>query len=108
MRFINSLGNDEAVRSAIKSSGKAVPSIWDEMNHGDDCSVARGIGLALAKQGREALCVQTVRTSERSPLERGDNLIFFGQEGKTVRNLSIVKAYLFPDVGPPEVYPVEY
>jgi hypothetical protein len=108
MSFVNSIGADGNVKSAMKAAGRGSTSFWDAMNDGVDCSVARGLGLALAKHGYEALCVQTVRSSERSPLERGDNLIFFGQQGQVVRNLSVVEAYLFPVVGSLEVYPVEF
>jgi hypothetical protein len=108
MSFVNSVGGDGSVQSAMKAAGKGSSPFWDTMNDGVDCSVARGLGLALAKHGYEALCVQTVRTSERSLLERGDNLIFFGYQGQVVRNLSIVEAYLFPVVGSLEVYPVEF
>ena len=78
------------------------------MNDGDDCSVARGIGLALAQHGFQALCAQTVRASQRSPLERGDNIIFFGRVGSMIPNLSVEEAYLFPLVGRPELYPVTF
>lgn len=106
--FVNSIGADTTVKSALKAAGKGSTPLWDAMNDGADCSAARGLGLALAQHGYEALCAQTVRTSERSPLERGDNLIFFGRQGEVVRNLSIVEAYLFPVVGSLEVYPVEF
>lgn len=70
--------------------------------------VARGIGLALDETGYEALMVETARESERSPLERGDNVILFGPVGEKIRNLSIDEAYIFPVVGEPERYPVEF
>lgn len=105
--FIHSIGSDPGVQSALQAAGKGSKGIWEGMNDGEDCSIARGIGLGLAKFHR-ALCVQTVRTSERSALERGDNLIFFGLEGEKVDNLSPVEAYLFPIVGEPIVYPVEF
>jgi hypothetical protein len=108
MHFVNALGKDAGVQAAMKTAGNGAMPFWDALSDGEDCSIARGLGLALAKHGYEALCAQTVRTSERSPLERGDNLIFFGQEGRTVQNLSVVEAYLFPLVGGPEVYPVEF
>jgi hypothetical protein len=108
LSFVNSIGADGGVQSTMKAAGKGPTPFWDAMNDGVDCSVARGLGLALAKHGYQALCVQTVRTSERSPLERGDNLIFFGHQGQVVHNLSVVEAYLFPVVGRLEVYPVEF
>jgi len=106
--FVSMIGQDSEVKAALGAAGKGSMALWDAMNDSFDCSVARGIGLALANHGYEALCAQTVRASERSPLERGDNLIFFGHQGRIVQNLSIVEAYLFPVVGGLDVYPVEY
>ena len=108
LKFVNGIGSHAAVQAAMKATGKAANSIWDELNDSDDCSVARGFGLALAKFGYPALCVQTVRASERSAFERGDNVIFFGPAGKFVENLSVVEAYLFPVAGELQVYPVEF
>jgi hypothetical protein len=107
-RFVESLGAEGGVSAAMKAAGKGSISLWTAMNDGTDCSVARGLGLAMAKHGYEALCVQTVRTSERSDLERGDNLVFFGLHGRVIPNLSVVEAYLFPIVGALQVYPVEF
>lgn len=107
-QFVDSLGREASVDAAMTAAGKGAMSLWDAMNEGEDCSVARGLGLAVAKHGYQALCAQTVRTSERSPLERGDNLVLFGQNGAAIPNLSIVEAYLFPVVGPLEIYPVEF
>jgi hypothetical protein len=107
-RYVDSIGADGNVKAAMTAAGKSAISLWDAMNEGDDCSVARGLGLAMAKHGYEALLVQTARASERSDLERGDNIVFFGLNGRGIRNLWIVEAYLFPVVGPLQVYPVEY
>jgi hypothetical protein len=107
-QFVDSLGADGSVKLAMTNVGKGSMPLWDMVNDGTDSSAARGLGLALAKHGYEGLCVQTVRSSERSPLERGDNLIFFGENNAVIRNLSIVEAYLFPVVGPLAVYPVEF
>jgi hypothetical protein len=107
-KFVDSLAADKDVSAAMSAAGKGSTSLWNAMNDGDDCSVARGLGLAMANHRFEALCVQTVRTSERSPLELGDNLVFFGQNGRVIPNLTIVEAYLFPIAGELEVYPVEF
>jgi hypothetical protein len=106
--FIDSLGNDPGIRSAMAAAGKGSLPLWVVMNDGSDYSVARGLGLAMAKGGYLALCVQTARTSERSAEELGDNLIFFGKNNAAVPNLSPVKAYLFPLVGPPQEYEVRF
>jgi hypothetical protein len=108
MEFVNSLGQDKGVQDAMKAAGKTRTSVWEAMNDGADCSVARGLGLALAKLRYKALCVQTVRTSERSRLENGDNIVYFGREGQIVPNLWVVEAYYFPLDGGVERYPVEY
>jgi hypothetical protein len=108
MGFVNSLGEDKGVQDAMKAAGKGRASVWDAMNDGVDCSVARGLGLAVAKMGYKALCVQTVRTSERSSLETGDNIVFLGREGQMVPDLWVVEAYYFPQGGGIERYPVEY
>ena len=75
------------------------PKAWDEMNNPDDCSVARGIGLAIADSGfLHGLSVQTVRTSERSAGERGDNLVLFSAAG-TVPQIFIDEAYYYAGSG---------
>jgi hypothetical protein len=108
VEFVNSLGQDNGVQDAMKAAGKVRTPIWEAMNDGEDCSVARGLGLAVAKLGYQGLCVQTVRTSERSRLENGDNIVYFGREGEIVPNLWVVEAYYFPLDGDVERYPVEF
>lgn len=107
-RFIDGLGDDPGVRSAMAAAGKAPTPLWVAMNDGNDYSVARGVGLAMANGRYDALCVQTARTSERSEDELGDNLIFFGKNSAVVPSLTPVEAYLFPLLGPVEIYPVEF
>lgn len=92
-RFFRSLGDD----------------VWDRVNDPRDCSSARGIGLAVAHSGfLDGLCVQTVRSSERSDEERGDNLVLFTSGGKPPRGLYIDKAYYFGKKADPEIFPVEF
>ncbi len=105
--FLNRIWQAPAVRRELPTAKNWI-SAQDAISDGQDCSVARGIGLALASYGYKALVVQTVRTSERSPFELGDNVIFFGKQEETIGNLSVVEAYLFPLVGKPVVYPVEF
>lgn len=95
--FVESLGHAPMVKSLL--SRKGIRSVWDAMSSPDDYSVARGIGLAFAAIGFRCLIVQTARQSERSPLERGDNIIFFGHQRQRVSNLSVAEAYLFPITG---------
>lgn len=82
---------------------------WDRMSDKDDASVARGIGLAIAQSGNlSGLIAQTVRESERSPLERGDNLVLFAKPGNAIENVYIDEAYYFPSPAAVEVFPVEF
>ncbi|AMY09193.1 hypothetical protein LuPra_02406 [Luteitalea pratensis] len=106
--FLGRIEKDPNVKAAFRSAGYASRTVVDLINDSDDCSVARGIGLALDETGHQALMVETARQSERSPIERGDNLIFFGALEEKIRNLSIDEAYIFPVVGEPERYPVSF
>lgn len=82
---------------------------WDEMTDPKDCSVARGIGLAVAETGLfHGLAVQTVRESERSAEERGDNLVLFATPGAAVRGVYIEEAYYYGKRYHPEVFPVQF
>jgi hypothetical protein len=84
------------------------PSAWKQMNDPDDCSVARGIGLAVAASGfLNGLAVQTVRMSERAPDERGDNLVLFSAAGP-VQQLYFDKAYYYAGPGPALPFPVDF
>jgi hypothetical protein len=82
---------------------------WDEMTDPKDCSVARGIGLAIAQSGYlDGLSVETVRESARSAEERGDNLVLYAPAGQAVPNLYIDQAWYFGKTSKPEVYPVAF
>jgi hypothetical protein len=82
---------------------------WDRANNPRDCSVARGIGLAVAHSGfLKGLCVQTVRESDRSDEERGDNLVLFAPAGTPVGGLYIEGAYYFGKTSDPEIFPVDF
>ncbi|HEX3876333.1 MAG TPA: hypothetical protein VHW24_05070 [Bryobacteraceae bacterium] len=90
MRFLRSLG----------------PKVWDQMNDPDDCSVARGIGLAFATaRFLHGMSVQTVRESERSAEERGDNLVLFSTAGP-VQGVEVDKVYYFGKTSTPEAFAV--
>jgi hypothetical protein len=55
-----------------------------------DCSVARGIGLAVANSGKYAgLLTRTARESERSKDERGDNVVLYGSRKRPVWELRV-------------------
>jgi len=82
---------------------------WNEMVDEKDCSVARGIGLAIAEtKFLRGLSVQTVRQSERSAEERGDNLVLFTAPGHAVSGMYIDEAYYYGKRYDPETFPVEY
>jgi hypothetical protein len=82
---------------------------WDQMINPDDCSVARGIGLAVAHSGfLRGLSVQTVRSSERSAGERGDNLVLFASPGGAVPGLYIEEVSYFGKTSTPDVFPVAF
>jgi hypothetical protein len=92
-RFLRSLGTD----------------VWEQMVDPKDCSVARGIGLAIAESSSlRGLSVQTVRESERSSEERGDNLVLFTAPGGTLSGIDIEQAYYFGRTYAPEVFPVAF
>jgi hypothetical protein len=97
--------NPQARRFLREMGGKT----WDQMNDPNDCSVARGIGLAVAHSGfLRGLSVQTVRMSERSDEERGDNLVLFAAPGQAVAGLYIEEASYFGKTSKPEVFPVAF
>ena len=74
-----------------------------------DCSVARGIGLAIAETGTfRGLAVETVRESERSAEERGDNLVLFASPGTRVGGVYIEEAYYYEKRYHPEIFPVQF
>jgi hypothetical protein len=82
---------------------------WEEVNDPVDCSVARGIGLAVANSGfLRGLAVQTVRTSERSDEERGDNLVLFAPQGAPIPGVYIEEVSYFGKTSTPEVFPVAF
>ena len=82
---------------------------WDEMVDSKDCSVARGIALAIAETGMfRGLAVQTVRESERSAEERGDNLVLFASPGRAVSGVYIEEAYYYGKRYDPEIFPVQF
>lgn len=80
---------------------------WDDMTDQHDCSVARGIGLAIAQCSYlSGLIYQTVRVSERSDEERGDNIVFFAPQGRGFEFLTVEKASYYGKTYEPEVFPV--
>jgi hypothetical protein len=84
-------------------------SILQRMADSDDCSVARGLGLAIAHTPfLRGLSVETVRNSGRSAEERGDNLVLFGRTGQAIPGLYVEEAYYFGQDGSLETVPVQF
>jgi hypothetical protein len=84
-------------------------NLWQRMIDSDDCSVARGIGLAIANTNfLSGLMVETVRRSGRSAEERGDNLVLFGSAGQAIPGLYIEEAYYFNANGTLDPVPVQF
>jgi hypothetical protein len=83
-------------------------TLWSRMVDGDDCSVARGIGLAIANSNLSGLSVQTVRKSGRSPDEQGDNLVLFGHTGTAIGGLYVDQASYFDQGGGTVTFPVQF
>lgn len=87
----------------LRSLGK---NIWERMNDPNDCSVARGIGLGLATLGfLSGILVQTVRASNRSEEELGDNVVFFSS-GTPVPGLSVDQVRFYGKKAAAEIYAV--
>ena len=63
---------------------------------------------SIAAAALHALQATTVRPSERSVEEAGDNPVFFGADGQPVSGLWVGEAYVFPVNGLPVVYPVQF
>jgi hypothetical protein len=71
--------------------------------------VARGIGLAAANSVYRGLVAETVRDSERSIEEKGDNLILYGSAMKEISNLYVDEAYFFDSSSHTfEKFPVQF
>jgi hypothetical protein len=80
---------------------------WEHVNDLHDCSTARAIGLAIAHSGHlQGLSVQTVRASDRSHEERGDNLVLFAKPGQSIPGLEIFRADYYGKVAEPEKFEV--
>ena len=91
---------------AIRFFRELGPKVWNEMNDPQDCSVARGVALAFAQASYlHGISVQTVRESDRSDEERGDNIVFFSA-GPAISCLEVDKVYYFGKTSTPEVFPV--
>jgi hypothetical protein len=107
--FLEAVERSPTVQSALRAAGRGARTVAYELNDSEDCSLARGIGLAIANAPwLRALKATTARPSDRSPDEAGDNLIVFGRNEERVGGLWVDAAYLFPLLGEPIVYPVEF
>jgi hypothetical protein len=112
-QFVEAIGSSDEFQSALRSpvareNALSERPIWEQLYDSEDCSVARGIGLAVAHSGfLRALVARTARPSPRMPEETGDNLVFFGNGGP-VPSLWIEEVYAFPPGDRPAIFPVEF
>jgi hypothetical protein len=112
-QFVEAIGNSGEFQAALQTrvareSALSERPIWEQLYDGEDCSVARGIGLAVAHSGSlRALVARTARPSPRMPEETGDNLVFFGNGGP-IPGLWIEEVYAFPPGDRPAIFPVEF
>jgi hypothetical protein len=91
-------------RRLLRELGRGVE---DEMKDSKDCSVARGIGLAIAQCGYlSGMTAQTVRESERSEEEKGDNLVLFAPQNVKLAYLEVDKVIYFGKTREPEIFDV--
>ncbi|MCZ2153568.1 MAG: hypothetical protein LC114_06650 [Bryobacterales bacterium] len=108
-QFLDKIFDAPAVQAALTEGGYRPISALLELNDGEDCSMARGIGLAVAHCGwLHGLQARTVRPSDRSLEETGDNVVLFGEANQPVSGLWIESAYRFPLSGPPVEIPVQF
>ena len=88
---------------------------WRRFFGDDDCSVPRGLGLAVAaSEIYQGIIAPTVRLSERSEFERGDNLVLYAPDGIPYPGLIAEAAFFTPgghffgaDLGMTK-YPVQF
>jgi hypothetical protein len=105
--FIDRLQAAAALMGVLAHEYSWGGGLWQRLEDSDDCSVARGIALAVARSGFPGLSVQTVRKSERSAAERGDNLVLFGTQGQEVQGVYVDQALYFTAAGI-ERFPVQF
>jgi hypothetical protein len=78
---------------------------WNEVQDPNDCSVARGIGLAVANSGfLSGLIAQTVRVSDQ-PGKCGDNVLLYAVPGRQIQRISLERAMFFDTADGFETFP---
>lgn len=94
--FLNELQQSAEIQSVMKLTRYPYQSLLEAMKSSTDCSVARGIGLAVATS-RElfGLRVGTIRESDRSSDETGNNLVLYGMQDKFLTGLKIESVFCF-------------
>jgi hypothetical protein len=96
--------HNPASRRLLRELGRGVE---EDMNDPKDCSVARGMGLAIAQCSYlSGLTAQTVRESARSEEEKGDNLVLFAPQGVNFAFLDVDKVLYFGKTRDPETFSV--
>lgn len=104
-KFLASIAGDVEVQHALRLAKRAERPFVEYLSDSTDCSAARGIGLAVAaSKPFQGLQATTARVSERSPEEKGDNVVFYGRNGQKPSGMKVDQAWLFPLHGAPRVY----
>jgi hypothetical protein len=106
--FVEAVEHAGGFLDQLKKAYGAAARFWDCLTDSDDCSVARGVGLAVAhSRYMDGLSVRTVRMSDRSAEEQGDNLVFFGSPTAPIGGLKVTEMYYFQTRGKVEVFQMD-
>jgi len=99
-QFIGQLECADSVQAALRFSLSPSVPLWDQLLDAHDCSVARGIGLAVANSGSlRGLILPRSLPSALAVEETGDNIVWYGHDGRPVSGLRVEEAYVFPVQG---------
>lgn len=109
-KFFQTISGQPALMHLLaKTQYASKVSFWGRLVDSDDCSVARGVGLALSSLGYvNGIVVQTVRRSGRSIDEKGDNVVLFGKAGNSIPNVYIDQIFYFDATGKLERFPLSF
>lgn len=109
-RFLQKLSVKSGLMQLLANTQYASKvSFWDRLVDSDDCSVARGVGLALSSLGYvDGILAQTVRRSGRSVEEKGDNVVLFGKAENSVPGIYVDQVFYFDATGKLERFGVAF
>lgn len=107
--FVSAVERSEIVQKTMRLGRIPERPLWDLLFHGEDASVARGFGLAVANSGIfHALKASTVRPLPGDSAPINDNLVLFGTVGRCVPGLWIESVLYCPAVGDMQRYEVSF